>query len=739
VSNRRTTQVTGRDAGDNVVSGVSALAQRFSIRHRLGRALAAAILAVATGVIAYACADGGYETSWDAEQSSAILSPANDTRSNLLLLLADRQGSATADPASMAKGIVPIEFPWQVLRARLSPPPENGEDRWSRYYQDEGGGSRCQSNEVGAAAFMAEVRAASSIAPEERQQLIAAREGLRPTCEAPDASPYRPVDFTSPAAKEFAAYLVGADEFYRGEFESARNRFIALNRASNPWLRETALYMLARNELNRAQAISLNEYGDLAPIAQRDRQAIGDAGIGFNAYIQAYPRGRYTASARGLLRRVAWLKGDRQALGAFYSDALGEAAARDGASADVRLIQEIDVKILPDGDDAGVTDPVLLAVVDLMRLRQRGNEESYPDDYRGPTLERAELERQRPIFKSEPALFDYLLAVEAFYGRKQPQEVLALIPDAAHQRSFTYLQFSRQMLRGFALEAVKDRNARNFWLSLFPGANRPYQREAVELALANHDGEAGQAERLFVSDSPVRHSLIRQHLLEDDAGPVLLRQQVRTGISEHERDVSLYLLLAGDLHHGLYADFLKDSAILGSRPQPKADQYYWNWSVGGYDPTYTEELGSPPLHVFAAGGSDDLSPCPDIRATATSLSANPAVIRPRLCLAEFFRRKGFDGWGEEYDGAKMVSRIRSGFPGKPLHRMQIYRSVIASGAASADDKTFALNRAIRCFAPSGYNSCGGSDIPVEQRKAWFAQLKRDHPQSNWAKDLKYYW
>jgi hypothetical protein len=85
-----------------------------------------------------------------------------------------------------------------------------------------------------------------------------------------------------------------------------------------------------------------------------------------------------------------------------------------------------------------------------------------------------------------------------------------------------------------------------------------------------------------------------------------------------------------------------------------------------------------------------------------------------------------------------VTRSR-GFQGKPLERIDIYRSVIASSAASADDKAFALNRAVRCFAPAGASSCGGGEIPVEQRRAWFNQLKRDYPQSVWAADLKYYW
>ena len=705
---------------------------------RMGRIAAGLIaLAAVAGTIAYACADGGYETSWDAKQSSAILSPANDTRTNLFLLLADRQGSPTADPATMAKGIVPIDFPWRVMQARLSPPPANDEERWSIYYPSEGDGSRCHSNATGAAAFVEAVKADRTVPEIEKAVLVQARQTLGGQCAEAARTDLEIDAVRSASGQAFATYLVGAQQFYVGDFPSALNAFRTAASASQPWLRETANYMIARTVLNQAQQASFDEYGSLADPEKRDIGAIDEAGRAFADYLKAYPQGRYAGSARGLLRRVAWLKDDRSALGAAYSGLLNQAAARGSTGPNTRLIEEIDLRLLPPADSAGVTDPLLRAVVHLMRLRPEENgRDTY---YHGKKLDRAELEREQSYFKSEPQLFGYLLAAEAFYGRKQPKEVLALIPDAAQQKNFTSLQFSRQRLRGFALEAVKDRNARGFWLSLLPGAVRPYQREAVELALADHDGTAGQPERLFVVNSPIRHPLIRQHMLEDSAGAALLRQQAKSGISQQEREVSLYLLLAGEIHHGLYVDFLKDVGMVNVPAKPGEGEYHWGWSVGNFDPFDGAGPTRPPLYVFAAGGSSDLAPCPEIRATAASLAANPAAVRPRLCLAEFIRRKGFDGWGEEYDGEKMAVRARNGFPGQPLIRIDIYRSVIASSTASADDKAFALNRAIRCFAPSGYSSCGGNEIAVEQRKAWFERLKRDYPQSVWARDLKYYW
>lgn len=707
----------------------------------------------AAASIGWACAGGGYETSFTPEASSAFLSPGNDTRTNFVLLMADAHGTKVADAGQMAKGIVPFDFPYSVLVSRMAPPAAEKPSALSSYEEEQAryGLSEdnryfgydadniglCHTNRSGAEQFAAALAADRSVPAAEKAALVAAREALGKGCDKASEMQFAFEDVASPAGRAYAHYVDGARYFYAEDFASARQQFAEVGQSVR-WLADTAGYMQFRTALAESTKHSIGKYGDMAKPAERDQGAIERAETFRLQYLSAFPNGRYANSARNLGRRIVWLRGDRRALGSAYSMLTGQVGSKAGEEPDFELIDEIDIKLLPDGDGPGVTDPILLAVVDLLRLRQYDDDYDFEGDYRGPKLERAELDQQRPYFNSNPALFDYLRAVEAFYGRKQPKEVLALIPDAAGRQRFSYVEFSRQMLRGLALEAVKDRNARGFWLSLFPGAVQPYQREAVELALARHDGDAGQPERMFAADSPVRHLLIRQNLLEENAGPVLLRQQAQRGPTPHEREVSLYLLLAGEIHHGLYADFLRDAAMVGKRPR-KENEYYYGWSVGSYDPTYSDELGPPPLDVFAEGGSADLPPCPDIRATAASLAADPAAIRPRLCLAEFIRRNGFDGWNQQWDGKTMAVRARNGFPGKQLERIDVYRSVIASPAASPDDKAFALNRAIRCFAPSGYSSCGGDEIPVEQRKAWFERLKRDYPQSTWARDLKVYW
>jgi hypothetical protein len=79
------------------------------------------------------------------------------------------------------------------------------------------------------------------------------------------------------------------------------------------------------------------------------------------------------------------------------------------------------------------------------------------------------------------------------------------------------------------------------------------------------------------------------------------------------------------------------------------------------------------------------------------------------------------------------------FPGRVTPRAGLYDTIIADPAAGANEKAYALYRAVNCYAPNGNNSCGGPDAAKSQRQAWFQRLKRDYPASEWATKLRYYW
>ena len=711
-----------------------------------------AVVAAACGIVAWACADMSEGPAWalakpdyDPGGSAAMLLPSNDTRVNLLLLLADRRGATVRDPGAKEDGPPLILFPWYVMANRADPPGEASND----YV----GGSRCQTNVTGTAAFVGAVRASAQVLDGEKQVLIAAREALQPG--AKQVEQYMPdVECTggslpeaqlatiqSPGGRAFASYLKGAQQFYAGTFDPAIGEFGSLSGAADPWIRETASYMVARAQLNRAIQRSLNEYGDVAELAKRDRAGAAAAGAAFDAYLKAYPTGRYASSARGLLRRVHWLEGDTGALAGDYGRQIS-ARGFDGAATAVDFVNELDNKLpLPTNSPNVVQNPVLLAVVDLHRMRQP--EDASARSYCcGPPITKAEIEGQRAAFGSDTELYDYIRAAEAFFVRKQPREVLQILPDAAHQARFTYLQFSRQMLRGLALDAAGDRNARGFWLSLFAGSSQPYQRQALELALAIHDEKGGRLDLVFAPGSEVRHPVIRQILLEHVAGRDILRQQAsRAGVPKLESETALYMLLSKELRRGFYGEFIGDLRLLPA--DSVTDTYYGGGT--NYDARWNPTQERPPLGLFGAAGKLGDAGCPALAQTASQLAANPGAIRPRLCLAEFFRNNGFDNfneWGsfdEPLEGTGLAT-TRQLFPRPaPYSRLEIYKAVIADPAATADDKAFALNRAVRCYAPSGNNSCSGTEVEVAQRKAWYLRLKRDYPQSHWATSLKTYW
>ncbi len=76
--------------------------------------------------------------------------------------------------------------------------------------------------------------------------------------------------------------------------------FHSLSKSSQPWLKETALYMQGRVELNRAQKDAFDTFG-FPDLAKVDMKAISSAEHEVQIYLQTYPAGHYAASARGLL------------------------------------------------------------------------------------------------------------------------------------------------------------------------------------------------------------------------------------------------------------------------------------------------------------------------------------------------------------------------------------------------------------------------------------------------------
>jgi hypothetical protein len=117
------------------------------------------------------------------------------------------------------------------------------------------------------------------------------------------SDPPQPLAMSGPAGQGFAAYLEGVRHFYRDELDAAESDFAALTSGSTGWVMEAAVYMVGRVHLNQGQLNAFKDYGEFDPKAV-DKAKLTLARTDLQHYLDAYPAGRYAASARGLFRRI---------------------------------------------------------------------------------------------------------------------------------------------------------------------------------------------------------------------------------------------------------------------------------------------------------------------------------------------------------------------------------------------------------------------------------------------------
>lgn len=662
---------------------------------------------------------------YSGELGLPFLSPANDSRLNLRLLMLDVRppASATAQPAIPNADInsSPL-FTLKEFAATIDPKatPSKADTEviiWGTVFADEEG-SRCASDEAGRTTFSEMVRAEPSLSQDEQGILIKSREAIATNCPAPLAeasgplpAPPPPVG-TSDAAREFNGYIAGVKAFYDGNFDLARASFLPLANAKNAKLRETALYMNARALLNKAEIGAFAGFDGLPEPKVTDRISLDGAEAALRDYLGAYSTGRYAASARGLLRRVYWLAGDRTRLAAEYGWQIahaGEAQANLDAGS---LAQEIDSKLF-EAPLTAIHDPFMLAVGDLMRMRSSPAVKS--------TLAAAELDSQAADFAGHEALLAYLKAAQAYYVAGDPAATLALLgSDAAAPTS--YLAFSREALRGEALMAAgRWPESIDHWRKLRSTASLPWQPEAADLGLAESLERSGAVNGAFAGDTRVASSRLRAILLRYVAGPILLRQAIIDPQSTaEEKALARFVLLFKEATHGHYSGFLRDYS-----PEALKNE--------------TQPPGQMKPNVFLWSGSKDPYACPGLKAVMEELASNPKASHGLICLTEFARLTALDGFEDSHPQPEELGGGKSIFPGEAFSRGEVYKAVVADPAAAENDKAYALYRLVNCYAPAAINECSGKSVDLPQRKAWFRLLKTKYAATPWAQSLTYYW
>jgi hypothetical protein len=429
------------------------------------------------------------------------------------------------------------------------------------------------------------------------------------------------------------------------------------------------------------------------------------------------------------VRRAEWLGGALGAQAAGYGRAVASVDPADPAA--VALLDEIDNKFLfADGAAQAIDGPWLLAMHDLMRMRQATGPDANYDDYERhglPLLTAEELAGQQATFAGQPQLYAFLQANHAFYVAHDYRAVLRLLPDDARRPAYTPLQFSAQVLRGMALAELGDRNEAGFWQELLGGAKGLYQRPTVELGLALNWERSGQVAKAFAAGSPIGDARIRAILLEHSAGPEILRSVAAdAGRPQGERDLAAYVLVYKQLSRASYAAAARDLA------QVRADAPLESYS----DETQQSQT---PLGLFLRGAFSDDYTCPALRETVARLAGNPRDVHGRLCLGDFYRLNGFDDSYLDFAPGKGELGSFAAYPGARIPRSTLYADVIGEPGVPREERAYALYRAIYCYAPSRNNTCGGEDVPEAQRQAWFRRLKGEFADTRWGREIEYYW
>ncbi|ELQ6125605.1 hypothetical protein R2255_002588 [Cronobacter dublinensis] len=679
-------------------------------------------------------------------QGEPWLDVTNDTRDNLMRLIGEQKQFALPVyplPADLRNtreyhfgyhaddGTTPVEAPAVSAPAAAAPDllatlltamhldpaaaTVSDTDRETRFVSN---------NSQSVIAFLTALNNEKSLTDAQRQHLAQARLSLY---QAPDSQPASVNAPQGTPAAAFDDYLAAATAFYQGDYPAAAERFSALKASQQPWVAQTAAYMLMRVALNQSTAGATDDEYGLFDTTKIDKAAARQA-LGFSEdYLKSWPTGDYADSARGMQRRIYWYLQDWDALAPRYEQALKAAPDADALRA---LLIENDSKLQSkdaSGESWFVSSPDAPLLTFTQTLRWLREYERKGE--KNPHVTRQMLDDYKPIYEKAGLmpLWNYLQNAWLFWQQEDYAAVTAAIKPADSLPQHDILALSEQVLYGDALGAQKQwAAARDHWQRLLKSAKPGAEQQLLQMKLAAALVENNETAAIFAPESLVTGLRYRSLVLKTKASPELLKAEAQHGMNNEDRTIALHTLLTRHLIAGRYQDYLNDKAL-----------------AKDLRPLDEKTFGDVNLQIFNWKGDDVAEgyACPTLDDTAKTLAGRPDDSHALNCLGEFFRltdarvnRWGDSGGNSTLDSATDIDHA----DGQP-DRQHYYQQVIANPKAEPEDKSYALYRAVMCYAPSGYNDCGGKEVDKATRKAWFGQLKKNWPGSPWAQQLKYYW
>ena len=374
----------------------------------------------------------------------SLLSPENDSRQNLLLLISayHRDGQDLA-PLLTAN----------IDSNRFLDAPEHI-------------ALPCQSNTTDNAQQLNAALQASTVSPPMRQALMDIRNKVAVGCSQIEISESEIAERCNQIAQKdgkagtYCEYIQIAYQLYSAKPAKALDQIKSLRLKvedpnSDKWLRETLDYLIGRVTLIAAQ-IEWDGYYIDPEDNKINQELVRQAREALQEYLKRYSGGRYAESARGLMRRASWMLGEQtEALNALEDGIHSALDRRDDAGLISRIYESDIIGIQAKKDRLAVDRPLLGAISYLTTVRGNKLKSSFP---------RQELER---VYADVPypGLKQYLLA-NYYFNQGDFAEVgrlLSELPD----KTPALVRASLQALNANAQEKVeKWRDVRGVWREL---------------------------------------------------------------------------------------------------------------------------------------------------------------------------------------------------------------------------------------------------------------------------------
>lgn len=674
-------------------------------------------------------------------QGDPVLRPGNDSRDNLLRLLSEaksfplpvqsmpaditrsrdvyfayhrEQDAATEPVAAVAQPVAESLISQQLAALQLEPVEFHADGELENRFVSNSAGSLSQ--------FFAALLADDSLTAEQRQLLAQTRIRLYYGATEEHIATLLTSLPAESNALQYKIYLTGAAHFYEANYKGAEQAFNQLLNSDRPWLAETAHYMLMRTALNRSSQYSVGNYGDFV-LDRIDRPAAEQAQKAAQAYLQRWPEGRYADSTRGMLRRINWYLQAWPQLAGLYEQQFQQAT---DAGALRELIIEYDnvfgMQFYDSAMEEALPDAPLVSYIELLRALRLNSDGK-------PTLTQDDLNASKPVFEQRGKLaLWHNLQLNLWQATDNNAAILQAVKPAEQLPPHDILAFSEQVLYGEALMAQQQwPAARDFWLKLLKLSQNAEQQQYVQAKLAATLVFSGDTEAIFDADSAITNLRFRSRVLKTVASPERLRQQVSQGPNNEERTIALHTLLVRDLTENRFSDWLKDRKLASAITHPVLGEAFDDVNLSVFD--------------WNGDAAEAGYVCRSLDETVQVLSRNANDAHALNCLGEFFRTSNthVDLWKDSAGNDVLERAIHRKTPYGQFDRQGYYQQIITSPKAEHEDKSYALYRAIMCYAPSGMNECGGAEVDKLQRKGWFTQLKTQYPGSPWAQELKYYW